>query len=134
MYDACDDSINEYLIIDSKVDYWKNDKSIRVTHQKLVHRSRIFMLRYPVGWNLCVQWRDGLMSFQSLKDLKKSHPVETDKYSVDQDIYPEPAYNWWVNAVLKKSFRILSLIKKRNTRYLKKTHKFGIEVPKSVAQ
>ena len=29
---------------------------------------------------------------------------------------------------------IISLVKKRNAQYLKKTHKFGIEVPKSVAQ
>ena len=36
--------------------------------------------------------------------------------------------------VLKKRFRIISLVKKRNDFYRKKTHKFGIEVPKSVAQ
>ena len=36
--------------------------------------------------------------------------------------------------VLKKRLRIISLVKKRNSCYLKKTHKFEIEVPKSVAQ
>ena len=35
---------------------------------------------------------------------------------------------------MKKSLRIISLIKKGNDRYLKKTHQFGIELPKSVAQ
>ena len=35
---------------------------------------------------------------------------------------------------MKKKLRIISLAKKRNTRYLNNTHKFGIEVPKSVAQ
>ena len=35
---------------------------------------------------------------------------------------------------MKKRLRIISLVKKRNAQYLKKTHNFGIEVPKSVAQ
>jgi hypothetical protein len=44
----------------------------------------------------------------------------------------EPAFNYWVPHVLKKRDRIISLVKKRQTRYLKRTHKFGIEVPKSI--
>ena len=36
--------------------------------------------------------------------------------------------------VLKKRFRIIFLVNKRSTQYLEKSHKFGIEVPKSVAQ
>ena len=35
---------------------------------------------------------------------------------------------------MNKRLSIISLVKKMNARYLKKTHKFGIEVPKSVAQ
>ena len=35
---------------------------------------------------------------------------------------------------LEKRSRIISCVKKINALYLKKTHKFGIEVPKSVAQ
>ena len=66
--------------------------------------------------------------------MKEMHPVETAEYAVDQEIYHEPAFNWWVNAVLKKRLQIISLIKKKNSHYLKKTHNFGIEVPKSFAQ
>ena len=36
--------------------------------------------------------------------------------------------------MLKKRLRIITLVNKRNTRYLKKTHKFGVELPMSVAQ
>ena len=36
--------------------------------------------------------------------------------------------------MLKKRLIIINLVKKRNARYLKKTHKFWIEVPKSDAQ
>jgi hypothetical protein len=46
----------------------------------------------------------------------------------------EPAFKWWVPHVLKKRDRIISLVRKRMTRYLKRTHKFGIEVPKTVKE
>ena len=49
-----------------------------------------------------------------------------------QEIYYDPAFNWWVNAVLKKRLRVISLIKKINTCYLKNNHKFGIEAHKPV--
>ncbi len=46
----------------------------------------------------------------------------------------ELAFNRWVPHVLKKRDRIISLVCKRTTRYLKRTHKFGIEVPKTVKE
>ena len=46
----------------------------------------------------------------------------------------EPAFNWWVGFVLKKRERIISLVKKGNTRYLKRIEKFGISLPKNVKE
>ncbi len=51
-----------------------------------------------------------------------------------QGIDHESAFNWWVPHVLKKRDRVISLVCKRTTRYLKRTHKFGIEVPKTVKE
>jgi hypothetical protein len=53
---------------------------------------------------------------------------------VTQGIDHKPAFNWWVPHVLKKRDRIITLVCKRTTRYLKRTHNFGIEVPKSVKE
>ena len=52
---------------------------------------------------------------------------------MDQEIYYDPSFNWWVFVVLKKRLRILPLAKKINDSYLKKTHNFGNKVIKSVA-
>ena len=92
------------------------------------------MRKSTVGWKLCVQWRDGSTSWQELKDLEESHPVETAEYTMSQEIYHESEFKWWGKAVLNKTLKIIPLVKKRNTHYLKKTHKFWIEVTKSVAQ
>ncbi len=43
----------------------------------------------------------------------------------------EPAFNWWIPYVLRKHDQIISLVHGRTTRYLKRTHKFGIEIPKT---
>ena len=53
---------------------------------------------------------------------------------MNQKIDHKPAFNWWVKAVLKNKLRIIPLFNKRTTRYLKKTNKFGIYLPKSVTQ
>ena len=64
--------------------------------------------------------------------MKESHPTEIVEYALLQEINHEPTFNWWVPHVLKKRERVISLVKQHNTRYLKRTHKFGIELPMSV--
>ncbi len=65
----------------------------------------------------------------SLKDPKESHQLEMAEYAITQGIDHEPMFNWWVPQVLRLRKRIISLVKKRKMRYLKKTLKFGIKVP-----
>ena len=66
--------------------------------------------------------------------MKESHPVETTEYAHLQGISHEPAFSWWAHHLLNKPDRIISVVRKRNPRYLKKTHKFRIEVPTTVAE
>jgi hypothetical protein len=83
---------------------------------------------------VCCQRIDGSTSWENFADLKDSHPLETAEYAMTQGIDHKPAFNWWVPHVLKKCDRIISLVCKRTTRYLKRTHKFGIEVPKTIKE
>ena len=48
IYAACDDSGNEYLIMELIVDNRNNEKYITVSDQKVVHISRGFMWKYTV--------------------------------------------------------------------------------------
>jgi hypothetical protein len=66
---------------------------------------------------------------QDLKDLKESNPVQVAEYALSNKLVSQPAFAWWVPYNLKKRDIIIAKV---NTRYLKRTHKFGIEVPKSV--
>ena len=134
MYASCDADGSEYILFDSFVDYKRNRRAVTKDTQRIVHNHRNSLCRSTVGWHLCVQWKDGSTSWQSLKDLKEAYPVAIAEYAVAQGIADEPAFNWWVRAVLRKRKHIIALVKKRSTHFLKKTHKFGIEVTRSVAE
>ena len=66
--------------------------------------------------------------------MKDSDPVECEEYAVSQGLMIEPAFNWWIGFVLKKREHIISLVRKRNKRYLKHNEKFGIALPKNVKE
>jgi hypothetical protein len=81
------------------------------------------------GWKICCQWKDGSTIWESLKDLKESHPLEMAEYAITQGIDHKPLFNWWVPQVLLLLKRIISLLMKRKMSYLKNNMKFEIKVP-----
>ena len=83
------------------------------------------------GWEFCVQWKDSTTSWARLADLKESNPIEVAEYAMTQGIDHEPAFDWWVPHTLRKRSRIIAAVSKR---YFKRTHKFGIKTPKTVAE
>jgi len=85
--------------------------------------------RTTKGWDLMLRWKDGSCNWVSLKDVKDSYPIELMEYAVNHQIQDEPAFSWWIPFVKRKR---ASIISKAATKYWDRTHKFGIEVPKSV--
>jgi hypothetical protein len=135
MYVQCDPDGNQYVLLDSIIDHRWLDAAIRPSDQKVVQPDGLTYLKHSsIGWQVYCQWKDGSTSWENLAGLKESHPIETAEYAVTKGIDLEPAFNWWVPHVLKKHNWIISLVCKRTTRYLKRTHKFGIEVPKTVKE
>ena len=86
------------------------------------------------GWEVCVRWKNGSTTWENLSYFKECYPVQTAEYATTNDIDTEPTFKYWVPHTLKKRDSIISLVKKLQTRYLKKTHKLGIEIPKTVKE
>jgi hypothetical protein len=63
-----------------------------------------------------------------LADLKESNPVEVVEYAATKNLHDDPSFVWWVPHALKKRNRIIAAVTKR---YQNRTHKFGIQVPKT---
>ena len=84
-----------------------------------------------IGWRFLCEWKDGSSSWVALKSLKESNPVEIAEYVIVLGLEDEPDFKRWVPYTLRKRDTIIAAI---NTRVKKKTHKFGLRVPTSVAE
>eukprot|EP00804_Cyclotella_cryptica_P024391 CCRYP_018575-RA/>CCRYP_018575-RA protein AED:0.15 eAED:0.15 QI:0/0/0/1/0/0/4/0/667 len=125
VYAQCDADGNQYVLLDAIVDYHK-DPSVAVARddQVTIVDGKKIIKRSTRGWELCCEWKDRSTSWQKLSDLKESHPLQVAEFAFAAQIADEPAFNWWVSWVVKR----------RSARYHKRTHKYGIEIPKSVEE
>jgi hypothetical protein len=92
------------------------------------HGSNNKVRKTTKGWHLCVECKDGTTSWELLADLKESNPVEVAEYAATKILLNTPAFIWWAPHMLQKRTRSIAAVTKR---YHKRTHKFGVEVPKS---
>jgi hypothetical protein len=114
MYAQCDPDGNQYLLLDSIIDYRHLDMAIQLSDQIVVQpNGRTYKRGNTIGWQLCYQWKDGSISWENLADLKESHPIKNSEFAVTAGINHEPAFNWWVPHTLKKHDRIISMVRKR---------------------
>jgi hypothetical protein len=135
MYAQCNPDGNQYVLLDSIIDHRQLDNAIKPSDQEVIRPNRWTYLKCStIGWQVCCQWKDGSASWENLADLKESHPLGTTEYAMTQGIDHKPAFYWWVPHVLKKHDQIISLVCKQTIRYLKRTHKCGVEVPKTIKE
>jgi hypothetical protein len=125
MYAQCVPGDNQYVLLDCFVDFDKSSTSISLADQNIVVKGRPSKHHNTYGWKICCLWKDGSMTWESLKDLQESHPLEMAEYAIMQGIALKPAFNWWVPHVLRLRKCIISLVKKQKMSYLKKNMKFG---------
>ena len=128
MYAQCDSEGNQYLLLAGIVDHRKDDSAVEKSDMYIKHGSNMQPRKTTKGWSLCVEWKDGSTSWERLASLKESNPVEVADYAMAQGLDSEPAFAWWVPFTLKRRNRIIAAV---NKRYHKRTHKFGIEIPKT---
>lgn len=134
LYSQIDEEGRTFQILSEIVDYRRKRSAIRKgSPESFTVSSSGNKAPVPTtkGWDIKVAWKDGSTSWVPLSDIKHSNPVEVAEFAVSSKIADEPAFTWWVRKVLSKRDRIIGKVK---TRYFSRTHKFGIEMPKSVKQ
>jgi len=131
MYAQVDSEGNQYQLLSEITDHRSGNSAIPVADGYVTSRNGNRVPKSTTrGWSLLVSWKDGSSDWLPLKDLKDAYPVQVAEYAVANKIANEPAFNWWVHAVLRKRNRIVAKVK----RYWRTTHKFGIRVPKTVEE
>jgi hypothetical protein len=132
LYSQVDSEGYHHQLLKDIIDWKKLDDAIDEHNvYQISYNGNIHKQRTTKGWKFCILWQDGSTSWENLKDLKQAFPVQLAEYVQKQDIAHYPAFQWWVPDTLKRRERIIKAIK---TRYQKRTHKYGVRLPKTVAE
>jgi hypothetical protein len=121
---------NSFSVIKEIIDHRKDGHALSKDNGTTNIRQRRLKCTTQ-GWDHKCKLGDGTMTWIPLKDLKDSMPVQVAEYAIANKIAKEPAYAWWVQDILRHSNWIIGKVK---TRYWKRTHKYGIELPKMIKQ
>ncbi|KAL7571623.1 hypothetical protein ACA910_011163 [Epithemia clementina (nom. ined.)] len=133
MIAQCDLDSNQWLLLNSIVNHKNDGHAVEREDQYVYVNGRQHQRKTTKSWKLCILWKDGTTTWQRLASVKESFPVEMAEYAAAHKIDKEPAFKWWVHAMLKKRNRFIAAVKK-NKRYRKATHKYGIRLPHSVEE
>lgn len=115
--------------MDSILDHKRDGSAVRKQDKYIFSRNGQRKLRQTtVGWQFKIKWKNGRTEWVPLKLLKESNPVDVAEYVSARDLQDEAAFAWWVPYTLRKRDVIISAI---SSRVRKKTHKYGIEIPRT---
>ena len=134
LFAQCDAAGQQHVLMDELCDHKTDGTEVKKEDQYVTLRGKKHRKITTKGWKLCVKWKDGSTTWERLADLKGAYPIEVAEYAIATGIATQPAFVWWVHKVLKKRDRIVAAVSKRYNKYNKRTHKFGFEVPKTVAR
>jgi len=129
IYSQVDEEGNQYLLMQEITDHKKDGSAVAADDKWIHHGYNKQLRRTTQGWQLRVTWKDGTSSWEHLRNLKESNPLQVAEYAVANKLVEEATFAWWVPFVLKRRERIIGSL---NSRYHKRSHKFGIEIPKTV--
>jgi hypothetical protein len=132
IYSQVDDDGRQFAILSEIVDHRSDRTALKKAEGYSETKSgNLVPKRTTRGWEILCEWKDQSTDWIRLADLKDSYPIELAEYAKSNGIADEPAFAWWVPHVLRKKDRILAKVK---TKYWKRTHKYGIRLPKSVKE
>jgi hypothetical protein len=117
----------QYNLMEGFIDHKKDGHAVEPADMHIKHGSNKKARKTTKGWHLCVEWKYGTTSWERLADLRERNHVEVAEYAATKSLIDTPSFVWWSPYVLNKRTIIIDTVTKR---YHKRTHKFGIEVPK----
>ena len=132
MFAQVDDEGKRSVLLDSIADHRVNGDQLLLDDAFITSKNGDKRRKQTTkGWEILLQWKDGSTTWETMKDVKESYPVQLAEYSHDKRIATQPAFAWWVPHVLHKKSRIVSKVK---SKYWTKHHKYGIKMPKTVEE
>jgi hypothetical protein len=83
------------------VDHKKSYDAIRTDDAYVIVNRKQHPKSTIKGWKLCIKWKDGTTSWESLAAQNESYPVRVADYAIASKLVSESAFNCWVPYTLK---------------------------------
>ena len=123
---------NKHVLFQEIVDHKYDGKEVKKQNAFSTTRTGTNHRRYTTkGVGVLFQWKDGRTTYETLKDMKNSYPVQMAEYAVHQRIAGRQYFAWWIQHVLEKHNHIIGYLK---SKYWIRTHKFSANIPKLVQE
>ena len=130
MYAQVDADGHSHTMLDSIIDHMKTSDAVERSDMFITTPSGTRRHRETTsGWKFLILWKNGTEEWIPLKLMKEYNPLEVAEYACARGIDNEAAFAWWVPFTLRKRDRIIAAV---NTRVTKTSHKYGVEVPRSL--
>ena len=132
MYAQVDAEGFSHSLLDSILDFKKDVNAVDKEDMYVTNKSgqyRVF--NTTAGWKLLFLWNNGTEKCIPLSVMKNSKPVEVAQFEVARGVDREPDFSWWVPYNLSCCDRIISGV---NSRVKRVTHKYGVELPRTVQE
>jgi hypothetical protein len=127
LYSQVDKEGYKNLFLNSILEHKKDGKAVAKDDQYSRSYNKNMVRQITTkGWELLVQWKNSSTSWEPLRNLKESYPIEVAECAIANKIAEEAAFSWWVKNTLRNRERILAKLK---SRYWSRTHKYGVYVP-----
>lgn len=131
LYAQCDAEGREFNTVKDIIGHRTDGRALSMDDGHYYVGGQQRCKKTTAGWKINVEFADGTTAWLPLKDVKESNPIDLAEYAIHNRIDEEPAFKWWVHLVIRKRNRMVNKVKKK---YWRTTHKFGIRIPKTVAE
>ena len=112
MYEQVISEGNQNQLLSKITDHRSDNSAIQIADGFITSRNENSVPKPTTrGWSLIVLWKDGLLDWLLLNDLKDNFPVQIAEYVAANKIADEPAFNWWIHTVRRKRNRIVAKVK-----------------------
>lgn len=102
IYSQVDSEGRQYVLQDEILDYKRTGDEVDESQiLQVSHNGNIHKRRTTKGWKICVKWKDGSTSCESLKDMKESYPIQVAEFALSRGLGDLPAFQWWVKDTFK---------------------------------
>jgi hypothetical protein len=112
LYSQLDSEGHRYVLLDEIVDFMKDEDAVPSEDLFVIcSNGNIHERRTTKGWHLCILWKDGSTSWEALKDIKESFPIQVAEFAISRGLEKEPAFTWWVRDTLLRKNCIVKAMK-----------------------